>query len=409
MSVAKKIADSSCRSSWIRQMFEEGAKLSAIHGCDSVFDFSIGNPNLEPPEEFQRVLEELIADRTPGRHGYMSNAGYPETRVAVAAQLAKEQGVDLTGSHIVMTVGAGGALNVIFKAILDPGDEVVVPRPYFVEYGSYVDNHGGVLVPVATTTDFNLDLEAIEAAIGPRTKAVLINSPHNPTGRVYSAGILAALGDLLSRKSEEQGCIIYLVSDEPYRRIVYDGLQVPAVMAAYENSLIASSYSKELSLSGERIGYAAANPAIANVASMVEALTMTNRILGFVNAPALMQRAIARLQGVSVDISPYQRNRDVLYQTLVEAGFEVFKPQGAFYVFPKAPIADDVGFCREMQQHLVLVVPGSGFGQPGYFRMAYCVPPQVVDGAIPALKQVGAKYFARSLSENQAAAPRQHY
>ncbi len=393
MSVAKKVAESSCRSSWIREMFEEGAKLSQIHGCDNVFDFSIGNPNLEPPEEFQKVLEELVADRTPGRHGYMSNAGYPETRVAVAATLSREQGVDLSGANIVMTVGAGGALNVILKAILDPGDEVIVPVPYFVEYGAYVDNHGGALRPVTCTADFDLDLEAIEAAIGPRTKAVLINSPHNPTGRVYSAETLGGLGDLLRRKSDDVGCIIYLVSDEPYRRIVYDGLQVPAVMAAYENSLIASSYSKELSLSGERIGYAAANPAIPSIGAMMDALTMTNRILGYVNAPALMQRAVARLQGVAVDISPYQRNRDVLYQALVEAGFEVYKPQGAFYMFPKAPIADDVAFCREMQQHLVLVVPGSGFGAPGYFRMAYCVAPQVVDGAIPAIKQVGAKYF----------------
>ncbi len=395
MSIAKKIAESSCRSSWIREMFEEGAKLSQIHGCDNVFDFSIGNPNLEPPEEFQRILEELVADRTPGRHGYMSNAGYPETRVAVAAYLSEDQGVDLTGSHVVMTVGAGGALNVILKAVLDPGDEVIVPVPYFVEYASYIDNHGGSLRPVGCTADFDLDLEAIEAAIGPQTKAVLINSPHNPTGRVYTAEMLGALGDLLRRKSEEQGCIIYLISDEPYRRIVYDGLKVPAVMAAYENSLIASSYSKELSLSGERIGYAAANPAIPHINAMMDALIMTNRILGFVNAPALMQRAIARLQGVSVDISPYQRNRDVLYQALTEAGFEVYKPQGAFYMFPKAPIADDVAFCREAQQHLVLVVPGSGFGAPGYFRMAYCVAPQVVDGAIPALKQMGAKYFKK--------------
>ncbi len=395
MSVAKKIAESSCRSSWIREMFVEGARLSEVHGCDKVFDFSIGNPNLEPPEEFQRVLEEVVADRTPGRHGYMSNAGYPETRVAVAAHLSQEQGIDLTGTNVIMTVGAGGALNVILKAILDPGDEVIVPVPYFVEYGAYIDNHGGVLRPVASTSDFDLDIRAIEAAIGPQTKAVLINSPHNPTGRVYTAETLGALGDLLRRKSDETGCIIYLLSDEPYRRIVYDGLKVPAVMAAYENSLIGSSYSKELSLSGERIGYAAANPAIPNIGAMMDALTMTNRILGYVNAPALMQRAVARLQGVAVDIAPYQRNRDVLYKALVEAGFEVFKPQGAFYMFPKAPIADDVAFCREMQEHLVLVVPGSGFGAPGYFRMAYCVAPQVVDGAIPAIKQVGAKYFTK--------------
>ncbi len=392
MSVAKKIAESSRRSSWIREMFEEGARLAAIHGRDKVFDFSIGNPNLEPPEEFQQVMEDLVHDRTPGRHGYMSNAGYAETRGAVAEYLSRDQGVKLTADHVVMTCGAGGALNVMLKAILDPGDEVVVPKPYFVEYSSYADNHGGVLRPVASRPDFDLDIDAIAAAVGPRTKAVLINSPHNPTGRVYPAESLAALGDLLRRKSAELGRVVYLVSDEPYRRIVYDGIKVPPVMAAYENTMIGSSYSKELSLSGERIGYAAANPAIPDIEAMMEALTMTNRILGFVNAPALMQRAVARLQGVSVDIAPYQRNRDVLCEALSGAGFDVFKPQGAFYLFPRTPIEDDVAFCRELQQHLVLVVPGSGFGLGGHFRMAYCVPPEVVDSALPAFRKIGAKY-----------------
>ena len=394
MSVAKKIAESSCRSSWIREMFEEGARLGEIHGCENVFDFSIGNPNLEPPEEFQRVMEELVADRTPGRHGYMSNAGYPETRAAVAEYLSADQGVELTAEHVVMTCGAGGALNVMLKTILDPQDEVVVPSPFFVEYTSYVDNHGGVLRLVASRPDFDLDIDAIAAAIGPRTKAVLINSPHNPTGRVYPAESLAALGALLRQKSGELGRIIYLVSDEPYRRIVYDGVKVPPVMAAYENTMIGSSYSKELSLSGERIGYAAANPAIPGIASVMEGLIMANRILGFVNAPALMQRAVARLQGVSVDVTPYKRNRDVLCEALSAAGFEVFKPQGAFYLFPRSPIEDDVAFCRELQQHLVLVVPGSGFGLGGHFRMAYCVAPEVVDGALPALRKIGAKYFS---------------
>jgi aspartate aminotransferase len=393
MSVAKKIAESSCRSSWIREMFEEGARLGQIYGCDNVFDFSIGNPNLEPPEEFQRVMRELVADRTPGVHGYMSNAGYPETRAAVAAYLSTDQGVELQGGHIVMTCGAGGALNVMLKAILDPGDEVIVSLPYFVEYAPYVDNHGGVLRPVPSSADFDLDIDAIAAAIGPRTRAVLINSPHNPTGRVYPAESVAALGDLLRRASIDLGRVVYLVSDEPYRRIVYDGLRVPPVMAAYENTMIGSSYSKELSLSGERIGYAAANPAIPGIDALMEGLIVANRILGFVNAPALMQRAVTRLQGVSVDITPYQRNRDVLHKALAEAGFEVFKPQGAFYLFPKSPIGDDVAFCKELQQHLVLVVPGSGFGLSGYFRMAYCVAPEVVDGALPALRKVGAKYF----------------
>jgi aspartate aminotransferase len=393
MPVAKKIAGFSHRSSWIRQMFEEGADLCRLHGPENVFDFSIGNPNLEPPAEFQRVLEELVRDRTPRLHGYMSNAGFPEARQAVAEHLSRDQGVDIPACNVVMTCGAGGALNVILKAVLDPGDEVIVPRPFFVEYEFYADNHGGVLKPVASRPDFDLDLGAIDAAIGRKTRVVLVNSPHNPTGRVYPQESLEALGELLRRKCRQTGRIIYLVSDEPYRRIVYDGHRVAPVMKAYANTIIASSYSKELSLAGERIGYAAAGPAIPQVEALMDGLVLANRILGYVNAPALMQRAVARLQGVSVDVTPYRRNRDVLCDALTEAGFSVFRPQGAFYLFPRTPIPDDVAFCRELQQHLVLVVPGSGFGLSGHFRLAYCVAPEVVDGALPAFRAVGAKYF----------------
>ncbi|NLO27388.1 MAG: pyridoxal phosphate-dependent aminotransferase [Actinobacteria bacterium] len=395
MPVAKKIAEAACRSSWIRQMFEEGACLAETYGCDKVFDFSIGNPNLDPPEEFHTVLEGLAKDRTTGIHGYMPNQGYPEACAAVAAYLTGDQGVLLSGEHVVMTCGAAAAANVIFKAILDPGDEVLVPRPYFVEYGSYVDNHGGVLIPVESKVDFDLDLDVIATAITCKTRAVLINSPNNPTGRVYSADTLTALGELLERKTAEVGRVIYLVSDEPYRRIVFNGMRVAPAMAAYPNTIIASSYSKELSISGERIGFVAASPAIPGVDKLMDGLVMTNRILGFVNAPALMQRAVARLQGVGVDVTPYQRNRDVLYECLSGAGFEVFKPQGAFYFFPRSPIEDDVSFCREMQEHLVLVVPGSGFGLAGHFRLAFCVAPEVVDGSLPAFREVGAKYFGR--------------
>lgn len=393
MPVAKKIAEASRHSSWIRQMFEEGTRLAQVHGHDRVFDFSIGNPNLEPPGEFQRVIEELVRDPGPGLHGYMSNAGYPETRAAVARHLAGEQGVSLGPENVVMTCGAGGALNVIFKAILDPGDEVIVPLPYFMEYESYVDNHGGVLRPVPTLPDFDLDLERTEAAMSSKTRAILINSPNNPTGRIYPGGSLEGLGALLKRKSEENGRMIYLVSDEPYRRIVFDGAQVPPVMAAYSGTIIASSYSKELSLAGERIGYVAADPVIPGIEELMEGLVMANRILGFVNAPALMQRAVGRLQGVGVDVAPYQRNRDAICRGLAEAGFDFFKPQGAFYVFPRTPVDDDVAFCREMLEHLVLVVPGSGFGLAGHFRVAFCVAPEVVDGALPAFREVGAKYF----------------
>lgn len=393
MPVAKQIAEASRRSSWIRQMFEEGARLAEIHGRDAVSDFSIGNPNLEPPQEFQSTLQELVCDSPPGSHGYMPNAGYSDTRAAVAAYLTQDQGVPLEIDNVVMACGAGGGLNVVFKTILDPGDEVVVTRPYFVEYGSYVDNHGGVLKFVDPRADFDLDPQAVESAIGPHTRAVLINSPNNPTGRVYPEETLAALGDVLRRKSTDQGRIIYLVSDEPYRRIVYDGVRVSSVMAAYENTIIVSSYSKELSLAGERIGYVAASSHIERVDELVGGLIMANRILGFVNAPALMQRVVARLQGVAVDVSSYQRNRDVLYQALTEAGFTATKPQGAFYLFPQSPMSDDVAFCREMQEHLVLGVPGSGFGLSGHFRIAYCVAPEVVDHALPAFRELGAKYF----------------
>lgn len=389
MPTAKKIDGFCQRSSWIRRMFEEGDRLKAIHGCENVFDFSLGNPNVEPPLEFQRVIEELVHDPAPGLHGYMPNAGYPETREAVACFLSEDQGVDVPGANVVMTVGAGGALNVILKAILDPGDEVIVPRPYFVEYGFYADNHGGALRPVDSAPDFGLDIQAIEAAIHDKTRAILLNSPNNPTGRVYPADSLAVLGDLLRRKTRETGRLIYLISDEPYRRIVYNGVRVPPVMAAYENSVIASSYSKELSLAGERIGYLAASPAIPCVETLMEGLILANRILGFVNAPALMQRAVTRLQGVGVDLSLYERNRGVLYQALVEAGYAVTLPEGAFYMFPRSPIEDDVAFARELLDRQVLVVPGVGFGAPGYFRMAYCTAPDVVDGALPALRELG--------------------
>ncbi|NJD18483.1 MAG: pyridoxal phosphate-dependent aminotransferase [Gemmatimonadetes bacterium] len=393
MPLAKKIDGFIEHSSWIRRMFEEGARLKAEHGADKVFDFSLGNPNLEPPEEFDQVMQELLADPAPGLHGYMANAGYPATREAVAAFVSGEQDVEVPPENVVMTSGAGGALNVILKAILDEGDEVLVPKPYFVEYGFYVDNHGGVLKAVDSTPAFDLDLDAIEAAITPRTRALLINSPNNPSGRVYSAESIQALGKLLEHKWLETGRVVFLISDEPYRHIVYDGVTVPPVLSAYTNTIVTTSYSKDLSLSGERIGFLAVHPGILEVGRLMSGLILANRILGFVNAPALMQRAVARLQGVKVDLSFYQRNRDVLWEALRDAGFAVPRPDGAFYLFPKAPIDDDVAFVRELQEQLVLAVPGSGFGGPGHFRMSYCVSHQTVDGAIPVLREVGCRYF----------------
>jgi len=393
MPVGKKIEGLMERSSWIRKMFEEGGRLRAEHGAENVFDFSLGNPNLEPPAEFHKVLNELIAEPYPGRHGYMSNAGYLETRQAIADYLTEEQGVPVHADNIVMTSGAGGALNVIFKAILDAGDEVLVPRPYFVEYGSYVDNHGGVLRLVDTNPDFSLDLDGISAAITPKTRAVILNSPNNPTGRIYPEGTVRELGRLLERKGAETGRIIFLIADEPYRKIVYGDTAVPSLMAAYKNTILATSYSKDLSLSGERIGFVAAGSGIRDIQKLMGGLVLANRILGFVNAPALMQRAVARLQGVHVDLTFYKENRDLLLGALRGSGFTVPEPDGAFYLFPKSPIEDDVAFAQELQERLVLVVPGTGFGGPGHFRIAYCVSRQTVEGAIPIFEEIGHKYF----------------
>jgi len=396
MSVSARTTRALTQSSWIRRMSEEAERLRSIHGPGAVFDLSLGNPAVEPPEEFAAVLRDLLSEERHGLHKYMSNAGYWETREAVADDLSREHGVRLSASDVVMTCGAAGALNVIFRTILDPGDEVIVTRPFFVEYGFYVDNHGGVLVPVQPSADFGLDLDAIKAAIGPRTRAVLVNSPNNPTGRVYSAESLTELGLLLSRRSVAVGRTIYLVSDEPYRRLVYDGVTVPSVFRAYQNTIVVSSYSKELSLAGERIGYLALNPTMPDAARLADGLIFANRILGFVNAPALMQRVVAKLRGALVDLSLYERNRRVLMGALIESGYDVPSPQGAFYLFPRSPLADDVAFVRELLEDRVVVVPGTGFGFPGHFRLSYCVAEEVVDSALPILRLAGQRHFGDS-------------
>ncbi|GAB4242794.1 MAG: pyridoxal phosphate-dependent aminotransferase [Thermoleophilia bacterium] len=386
--IARKVEEFIERSSWIRRMFEEGARLKSEHGPENVFDFSLGNPNLEPPSEFNRVMAELVSDERPGLHGYMPNAGYPETRAAVARTVSVEQQTEVPAENVVMTTGAGGALNVALKALLDPGDEVLVPRPYFVEYDFYVDNHGGSLRTVPTREDFSLDITAFASALGERTKAIIINSPNNPTGRVYDAESLVRLGGLLEEFRRETGRTVYLLSDEPYRHIVYDGVQVPPVMGVYPHTIVASSYSKDLSLAGERIGYLAVHPGAEDREKLMAGLVLANRILGFVNAPALMQRAVARLQGVSVDLDLYRRNRALLYEGLIEAGYRVPRPEGAFYLFPQAPGGDDVAFVRALQDELVLAVPGSGFGGPGSFRLSYCVSTETVRGGLPILERV---------------------
>jgi aspartate aminotransferase len=378
MAIARKMAEFGERSSWIRRMFEEGTKLKAQYGVENVFDFSLGNPDLPPPPEFAAVLQRLAAQTGPGQHSYMANGGYPQVREKVAAQVGREQGVALRGDELLMTCGAAGALNVALKALLDPGDEVILLAPYFVEYGFYIDNHGGVAKVVPTGADFNLDLDAIGAAITPRTKALIVNSPNNPTGQIYPAADLARLGELLGAAKARHGATIYLLADEPYRKIVFDGHQVPGIFQAYANTIVVSSYSKDLSLPGERIGYLAVHPAIEEKATLLGALTLANRILGFVNAPALMQKVVAELQGVTVDCSIYTRRRDLFCNLLAKAGYEFVPPKGAFYLFPKSPLADEVAFVHLLREQRVLAVPGRGFGRPGYFRLAFCVEDEVI-------------------------------
>lgn len=373
MAIARKIAESITRSSWIRKMFEEGSNLKKIHGADKVYDFSLGNPKLSPPPQVKETLLEIINEKTPGMHGYMPNAGYPEVREVLAAHLSKEQGVPLSGEQVIMTCGAGGALNVVLKTLLDPGDEVLIPSPFFVEYRFYVDNAGGETVLVKTREDFSLDTAAIKGAITEKTKVVLINSPNNPTGVVYAEKELQDLAEILEEAGLRYNRTIYLVADEPYRDLIFDGVKVPGVLKLYRNSIVASSYSKSLSLAGERIGYLAVNPLIADAGITIDGLTLCNRILGFVNAPALMQRAVARLQGVTVAVEEYRRKRDLLCDLLAEIGYRFTKPQGAFYLFPRSPLADDVEFIKILQAERILAVPGSGFGGPGHFRLAFCV------------------------------------
>jgi len=392
MTVARKINDIMVKSSWIRKMFEEGARLKAEHGAANVFDFSLGNPNLPPPEKFNEILRDTVDSCGLGDHCYMPQAGYPQVCVAIADYLTREQGVAITCNEIIMTCGAAGALNVILKALLDPGDEVVTPSPCFVEYRFYADNHGGVLKMTGSQPDFSLDLDQIEAAINEKTKAVLINSPNNPTGQIYDKASLDALGAVLEKKSRELGHVIYLISDEPYRKIVFDGAHVPSIFQSYAESIIATSYSKDISIPGERIGFAAVNPAARFKQELMAGMALTNRILGFVNAPALMQRVVACMQGMSVDIDEYKRKRDLLCDGLADAGYEFIKPPGAFYLFPRTPIADDVAFVRELQKELILVVPGSGFAGPGHFRIAFCVDDQTIVNALPGFKKVMQKY-----------------
>jgi aspartate aminotransferase len=378
--------------SWIRRMFEEGANLKKRYGEENVFDLSIGNPVMEPPPEFKQELKKLMRKTVPGMHRYMENAGYAETRAAVAVQLSHETGIKFTGNDIVMTCGAAGGLNVVLKTILNPGDEVIVFAPYFVEFGNYIDNHGGVIRVLPTDEQFIPKLEALEDNITAKTKGVIINSPNNPTGVVYREDFVRQLGELLRRKEAQYGAQLFLISDETYRKIIYDGLTYPPVFHHHRSSIIVASHSKDLALPGERIGYIAIHPDCSQREDLVNGFVFCNRVLGFVNAPALMQHVVKNLQHITISVADYQKKRDFLYGNLVDMGYSVIKPGGAFYMFPKSPLEDEVAFVNELQQSNVLVVPGRGFGTPGYFRISYCVDDKTLKGSLTGFKKAAKKF-----------------
>ncbi len=391
--VSKKILDNLSRSSWIRAMFEEGEKLRKKVGAENVYDFSLGNPDIEPPKAVKEALKKIVLSDTPKMHGYMSNAGYSDVRAAVADRLHKASGVPVSAQHVVMECGAGGALNVVLKTLLNPGEEVIIFAPYFAEYLFYVDNHGGKVVIVDTDrSTFQPDPQRLYDAITPNTKAVLINTPNNPSGAVYSRSTLEKLAEKISAREKEFGTEICVISDEPYDKIVYDGVEVPSIFTIFKRAIMVNSFSKSLSLPGERIGFVAVNPLMGDTTALVDGLIFSTRTLGFVNAPALFQRILPESLDATVDTTAYRKRRDMLYDIITKAGFSCFKPQGAFYLLPKTPIEDDVEFCRNAVKYNLVIVPGTGFGCKGYFRLAYCVDEKTIVNSQKAFEALAAEY-----------------
>ena len=373
--ISKALADKLQSGSMIRKMFDEGIRLKAIHGAENVFDFSLGNPDLDLPVAVSEALIRLASDRSSATHGYMSNGGYPSTRAAVADKLSRQSGIRVRPESVIMTAGAAGGLNVVFKTLLDPGDEVIILAPFFMEYLTYVDNHRGRSVVVQTTKDeFLPDLDAVRTAITPQTKALILNTPNNPTGTVYDELTLQKLNRVLC----DAGHPIYVVSDEPYNEIVYDNVQVPSTLAIFDNAIVCNSWSKSLSLAGERIGYIAVKETADDYQRLIDGLVLSNRILGFVNAPSLMQKTVEAAIDAKVDVASYQARRDALHEIVVRAGFDCRKPAGALYLFVRSPLADDREFAAAAARYNILCVPGSGFGRPGYFRLAFCVGMPVI-------------------------------
>lgn len=400
MPVSPQISEFMASSSFIRKMFEEGMQLKKEFGSDNVFDFSIGNPDLEPPAKVREVLKEIAVSTERSLHAYMPNAGYPETRQAMAEKVSAEQETEIPYTQIVMGCGAAGALNSVLKAILVPRDEVLVSAPYFVEYGQYVRNHGGSLVTVPSHEDFSLDTDAIGAALTDRTAAIIVNSPNNPTGKIYTEQEIRALAGILESHRNKTGRTIMIIADEPYREIVYNGKKVSPIFPHWKDSVVVSSFAKNLSLPGERIGYAAVCPGAVQATELANAITYTTRILGFVNAPATFQRVVAACWKESVDYSVYDKRRKVLTGILDEAGIHYATPEGAFYLFCRVPerkktsgnANDDADFCAHLKKQRILAVPGSGFGKSGWIRLAYCISEESISRSRDSFRTAGEQW-----------------
>ena len=393
--VSEKMKPFLANNSAIRAMFEEGKRMAAIYGSENVYDFSLGNPNVPVPEVNDALLHVIQDSEFNVLHGYMSNAGYEDVRQTIAESLNQKFGTNFSFKNLIMTVGAASGLNVILKSILNPGDEVIAFAPYFVEYNSYVRNYDGNMVVISPDTEtFMPKLDEFEAKITAKTKAVIINSPNNPTGVVYSEEILKALAAIMKKKEEEFGISIVLLSDEPYRELAYGGLEVPYVTKYYHNTVVCYSYSKSLSVPGERIGYLVIPDEVEDSELLIGAATIANRVLGCVNAPSLIQKTIQYCidHDITVDLDAYEKNRNLLYNALIEYGFSCAKPDGAFYLFMKSPVADEKEFCETAKKHHVLVVPGSSFACPGYVRIAYCVSYEQIERSLPAFKAIAEEY-----------------
>lgn len=392
--IADKMVNLVKNSSAIRAMFEEGKIMAAKYGAENVYDFSLGNPNVPAPAEVKNaVFEELEKEDPVVLHGYMNNSGYEDVRAAIADSINRKFQTSFGEKNIIMTVGAAGGLNVILKTLLNPGDEVIVIAPYFGEYNSYVSNYDGKIVVVSPNTEtFQPNLEELEQKITARTKAVIINSPNNPTGVVYSEDTIKKMADILRSREKELGTDIYLISDEPYRELVYDGIEVPYLTKYYENAIIGYSYSKSLSLPGERIGYLVIPDEVSDAEDVIAAANVATRILGYVNAPSLMQKVVAKCLDAKVDVPFYNRNREALYNGLKELGFECIKPEGAFYLFVKSPVEDEKVFCAAAKKYHILIVPGSSFACPGYVRIAYCVSYETIMNSMPGFKALAEEF-----------------